>query len=111
MIDAGEQRHDRGQAWAKGGAGNDLGVVYRPRPSAAASAAHFVPPPLGHVRAIVAQIKLLVTTRGCVGDLGQRVCAAFARRGKQVDELVDPIRREQLPVRAAAPLLPTALAP
>jgi hypothetical protein len=63
MIGAGEQHHDGGQVRAERRAGNRVRVVRGSRPGTAARAAHFVPPPLCDVRAVVAQLQLLETAR------------------------------------------------
>jgi hypothetical protein len=59
---------------------------------------------------MVDNLELLVAARRCVLDLGQRGRASLTHFGEQVDDLVDPFRREQRPMRAAVSLLPTALA-
>ena len=62
------------------------------------------------MRAVVAQIKLLVTACSSVFDLRQRVRAPLTRLRKHVDDGIDAFHRKQRPVRAAMALLPAAFA-
>jgi len=59
---------------------------------------------------MVAQLQLLVAARGDIDDPRQSPRAAKAHVREQLDERVDALGRQQLAVRAAVPLLTTALA-
>src|SRR5690606_15305987 len=66
MVGAGEQRYHGGQAGAKGRRGDLLRVISGPGPGTATLATHLVPPPLRQVRAMVANLELLIAACSCV---------------------------------------------
>jgi hypothetical protein len=66
-----------------------------------------VPPPLGQVRTVLAQVELLVQARGGIDDPRQRPRATEAHLREQVHEGVDALGRQQLTIGPAVALLAT----